>query len=204
MEELDTFASDARIPSYDDIHLLSRWAKVGFVGRCAERVLPLIHHDWRELTDLNLLFIRFAASTATVASQHAHETFANEEIERTAEFVRIAEEQRHLVAAAALAVCGIACAIPRVADTRRTSEMVIGALEQMVHAYSGIELNTGAVIGSVWPDYVLLRQAVCELKWNNYSCIPEDFFGALWPFGTPPGWPDLNDLDNRNSYCDLH
>jgi len=49
-----------RIPTKDDIHALPRWAKVAFLGRCAERMLPIIKKDWPDLPEGALFLIASA------------------------------------------------------------------------------------------------------------------------------------------------
>lgn len=38
-------------------------------------------------------------------------------------------------------------------------------------------------------DFELIRAAAAAEKWTDETPVPPEFFGALWPFGVPNGWP---------------
>ena len=72
----------------------------------------------------------------------------------------------------------------------RATDLVVAALESVNWAFQGIGYPAGVAFGSVWPDYVKLRDAAKAGGWTNDTPVPAEAFGELWPFGTPPGWPE--------------
>lgn len=179
-----------RIPTYDDIHALPRWAKVALVGRCVERAVPIIRHDWPELPQGALFLIASAGGLAEASALAAHETPALKETNRATEFVYQAEQAGHSAAAHACAVCGIGSAIAMVADTRRTTQLVVDTIGHLADSFQAAGLHPGIIVGSVWPDYAAVRTAAQQGGWNNDTPVEPDAFGPLWPHGTPDGWPE--------------
>jgi hypothetical protein len=184
-----------RIPTKDDIHDLPRWAKVAFLGRCVERMLPIIKKDWSDLPKAAQFLIASAGVMSSVSAEAAHEASAKKEIDQTAAFLKQAEELDHRAAAHAIAVCGYAAAIPMIANMLKSTDLVVAALESFSFAYQGIGLSESLAIDSVWPDFVTIRNAAKAENWTNDTAVPSEAFGALWPNGTPKGWPDAHIKD---------
>ena len=181
-----------RIPTKDDIHALPRWAKVAFLGRCVERMLPIIKKDWPDLPKAAHFLIASAGGMSSVSAEAAHETSATNEIDQTAAFLKQAEDLDHRAAAHAIAVCGYAAAIPMIADMLKSTDFVFAALESVNYAYQGIGLSESLAIDSVWPDFVTICNAAKAENWTNDTAVPPEAFGTLWPNGTPKGWPDAH------------
>lgn len=56
-------------------------------------------------------------------------------------------------------------------------------------AHAAHRLNEGAVIASVWFDFIAHRDAAAARGWNDQTKMTDGILGELWPNGTPPGWP---------------
>lgn len=178
------------MPTQAEIHALPRWAKVALLGRCVERMLPIIKKDWPDIAPGTLFLIASAGGIAAISAEVANETSASKQIDQTAVFVKEAENLDHRAAAHAIAVCGFGCAIPKIADTRKTTDLVVAALESVSWAFQGIGFPEGVAVGSVWPDYVKIRDAAKVGGWTNDTPVLAEAFGELWPFGPPPEWPE--------------
>jgi hypothetical protein len=94
------------------------------------------------------------------------------------------------MAAYGLVVSATAAALPQAKDAQAAISLAGTALEHMIQAYAASGLNEGAVIGSVWPDYVVLRDAAKSGSWDDQTRMTDDVLGELWPHGTPRGWPE--------------
>lgn len=79
--------------------------------------------------------------------------------------------------------------IAPVFDAATATRLVASALEQMIQAYAVSRLEEGLVVGSVWEDFVVLRNAAEAGDWDDQTPITGNVLGELWPQGTPPGWP---------------
>jgi len=104
------------------------WAKVAFLGRCVNRMMPIIKNDWPDLPNAAQSLIASAGGMSTVSAKTAHQVSATTEIDQTAAFLKQAEDLDHRAAAHAIAVCGYAAAIPMIADMLKSTDLVIAAL----------------------------------------------------------------------------
>jgi hypothetical protein len=180
---------EAHIPTLTDIAILPRWAKVQFLARCAARVIPLIQSQWPILTDSDMLAIGMAGGNAEASAQAGREVSVGADaVPRVLELIERAEQEGNM-SGFALAVCATAAGLPQVADAGDATRLVASALEQMIQAYAVSELEEGLVVGSVWDDYVALRDAAQAGGRDDQTPMTDDVLGDLWPHGTPPRWP---------------
>jgi hypothetical protein len=183
-------ADTPRIPTLTDIGLLPRWAKVEFLARCAARVIPLIQSQWTTLTANDMLAIGMAGGNADASARLGRQVLVGADpLPRLMELIQAAEEQGNM-SGFGLAVCATAAGLPQVEDAGNATRLVASALEQMIQAYVVSRLEEGLVVGSVWFDYVALRDAAQAGGWNDQTRMTDSTLGDLWPNGTPPGWPE--------------
>ncbi len=50
-------------------------------------------------------------------------------------------------------------------------------------------------------DYELLKAASAAERWTNETPVPPEFFGPLWPWGEPEGWPDVTDYNRPEHHA---
>lgn len=185
-----TMEDNPHIPTLTDIALLPKWAKVMFLSRCAARVIPLIHNQWPALTDNDMMIVGMACANASASARFGREILTGADpMPRLLELIQAAEEHGNM-AAYGLTVCACAAGLTQIELPETAAAFVAQSLERMVATYAANDLNEGAVVGSVWFDFVALRDAAAAECWADDDCIPRDVPpGELWPMGTPPGWP---------------
>jgi hypothetical protein len=180
---------EPHIPTLTDIALLPRWAKVQFLARCAARVIPLIHSQWTTLSASDIIAIGMAGGNAEASAQAGREVLVGADtLPRVMELIQRAEQEGNM-SGFALAVCATASGLPQVVDCENATRLVATALEQMIQAYAVSGLEEGLVVGSVWEDYIALRDAAQIEGWSDQTRISDSSLGELWPYGPPPGYP---------------
>lgn len=178
-----------RIPNLTDIEILPRWAKVLFLSRCAARVIPLIQSHWSSLTAIDMVSIGMAGGNAGASAHLGREVMVGADpLPRLMHLIQTAEKQGNM-AGYSLAVCACAAGLSQVEDSEKSTSIVGQTMETLIQAYAASGLSESTVIGSVWFDYVALRNASQAGNWVDETPIAQDVLGDLWPHGTPPNWP---------------
>jgi len=178
-----------RIPTLTDIKLLPRWAKVLFLSRCAARVIPLIQSQWPTLTAVDMRSIGMAGGNAQASAFLGREVLVGADpLPRLLELIKVAEEQNNL-AGFGLSVCANAAGLTQIENAEMATSFIGQTLEAMIQAYAATGLNEGAVVGSIWFDYMALRDATRGKGWSDETSMKDDVLREFWPHGTPPGWP---------------
>lgn len=185
--------SEPRIPTEVEIETLPRRARVAFAARCARRVLPLFRHYWPNSPVEHVAAIIRAVE---VTEQAAATTQANVDAAPTA-----------AVASASVAVASVAAAarshhtatttdyseaiaehVARVAEhssvaaARFSSAAVYRAAKRVLKA-------APAAADAMLADFNALVYAAAQGQWTDDTPVSPEFFGPLWPHGTPLGWP---------------
>lgn len=180
-----------RLPNLTDIAKLSRWAKVFFLSRCATRVIPLIRNQWPKLLAVDIQRLELVCTNAVASASLGREALVvADTLPDILELIRRSEELEN-VAGYGLSVVASAASIGKIMDAQAGTEFVASTMERMVATYVASQLNEGAVIGSVWTDFVALVDAAHVNGWTDETSIPTaNVLGPLWPNGTPSGWPE--------------
>lgn len=191
-------------PTRKDLERLKRWAQVAFAARCARRVQPLSEALWRDAPAKHIIALeratvlaersaadaRVDAVDAADAHAHAHAVFG------AAKTV----VARYAANAAAYAAAAAAWAADRADNAARAANAVAYAAAGYADADAdgpgaAFTADAGRVIDAVdadaaaRSDFDLLETAVRDEEWTDDTPVPPEFFGPLWPDGTPEGWP---------------
>lgn len=212
------------VPSREEIASLPKWAIVAFAARCARRVQPLFQYFWPDAPDELILSIDRASKLAQASSENpAMASTARSAIYLTAASKANAAasavetalgsatvETRNAAADAAYAARNAAFAVLTAAESLKQSSYVYAAknaVDSAVYAVqnaaeASAELDARIQTSlAIRHDLQTLIAAAINNKWSDSTAVPSDFFGPLWPEGTPAAWPQYT---SKNTPVSLH
>ena len=188
-----TTVSDPKLPTWEEIRQLPRWARVAFAAHCARRVLPLYAADWPDApphraaaVDQAVRYAEVAATTLVADAAEARGTAADAR-ETAAEAERlgrlVAADIAHAAAAAADAVRAAADAERDVTDaTRDTARAAAAAALRAAAAFR--DESAGALIRR---DFDAVLSHALANGWTAGTAVPPDTFGKT--LGVPMPYP---------------
>lgn len=187
-------------PTREEISQLPKWARVAFAARCARRVEPLYTSFWPDapLKYVSVLQegIQLAEQSAAAADDKFPKDYPDDDSFATA------EEAEANAASAALATyfAGHAArasgALGAGADAAfgAVTRAVSGALEATNAAFYSEEpyatIDGHLAEKAIRADFESILQASKNGRWHHDTPVPPEFFGPMWPDGTPAGWPN--------------
>jgi hypothetical protein len=166
--------SELKNPTEEEIARLPRLAQVAFAARCARRILPLVTMDWPGVPAEHAEAVVRAVELAEVA---AAGTPSDKDALATA---RAADRAARAAAWAARAGAqAAAMAAASAADS----------IWAATAAHAAVAAGAVVADAAVRADFDRLAAAAAVKKWTDGTPVPPEFFGPLWPEGTPLGWP---------------
>lgn len=211
------------IPSQEELKALPRWARAAFVARCARRVLPLAKHFWGNVPEHHLQDLDRAVSVAeraaaTSAADAAAAADATDAAHRARDASRAVHANRQAIyrdldfssdhannaavvisCAAESAACLYAPSIDAgvgINDSVGINPDVTTAYSAVFYASRAFILNDAAARG-IRSDFDILLTAARDEGWDDRTPVPPEFFGPLWPNGTPLEWPIQSSGDEK-------
>jgi len=206
---------EAEIPTREELAKLPCWASVAFAARCARRIQPLFAR-WRGATTEQIDAVEHAITVAENAAAAADSARAADYAGRSAaaaaaHYAAAADSARAAAdsagraadaaaahyaaadyAAAAARAADYAAAAARAADSAAAARVVAAraadsaAAAHVVAAAAALAATREAMRF----DFELLRTAAKREQWTDDTPVPPEFFGPIWPFGAPEGWPN--------------
>jgi hypothetical protein len=170
--------NEVTIPSKEELQVIPRWARVAFGARCARRVQPLIKPDfpgaakYLEVTEAAIVMSERSAAAAEV--DHSYVEDDTVKGEGDSDFDAYAHDTAYAAAAAVDPLDDDHAAAAR--DAAIAASRAFPAFEDPL----AVALRY---------DYQLLRDTAQREGWTDETPVPPQFFGPLWPFGAPQGWP---------------
>lgn len=147
--------------------------------------------------DIELLRVKtintFASASADAAA-HAAANAANAAADVANDAVDVvdvgdAATSAYAAARTADAACAAAHAAVRAGDATVDFTTADAAFEAATAATDVAAADPQPMVIAIRHDFELLRAAVAAEGWNDDTPVPPEFFGPLWPWGEPEGWP---------------
>lgn len=185
--------ADVRTPNKAEISRLPRCAQVAFAARCARRVQPLFNHFWPDAPKKHLdavdAAVRLAENCASTASLTASAVDAVKAY-AAANATTAAYSANTANAAAAVAAANAADATAKAADATANAAVTAVAVAAGDAAAAANAVAAKAGIAEIVADFEFLLAAAEGEQWDDNTPVPPEFFGPMWPNGTPDGWPE--------------
>lgn len=196
-------AEQWNIPTKDQIDKLPLNARVQFACRCARRVQPLFTHSWQVAPQKHRNAVEAAISYAEAVPSNKPWQGSLVGIERDAYAAaaaaadarsRPAADAANAAASAAVAASAatqsrrlVTVSASREAAFERVSEHVaraaINAANAALSALTATEFYK--VEQAIAADFRVLVALAKSSGWKDYSPVPPDLLGPLWPIGMP-------------------
>ncbi|MCC5824030.1 MAG: hypothetical protein LAT64_13175 [Phycisphaerales bacterium] len=181
-------ASEASIPTKEELQGLPRWAQAAFAARCADRVRPLFSKHWPDAPASNLDRLNHAIDRTLLASvkfSNAIDYWDDDAADASPVVASVAS-----AAASADAVLDV--------TSHAMHETYIGDSAEPAHSAARHSLEASARAGyeadqlliAIRTDFELLRSLSQSESWTDESPVDTVLLGPLWPVGKPEGWPD--------------
>jgi hypothetical protein len=180
------------LPRENEITTLPQWARVAFAARCARRALPLVKAGWPSAPDEIEQSIDMAITTAELAASDGTGSDSGEaafdlNLEITAALNVARDAGRAIANDSSRSAADAAIAAAKAAGALQADSVEIAA-SQTLQAASLMGARDFAA-SAICRDFHLLREAARREGWTDDTPVPPAFFGPIWPLGTPPGWP---------------
>ena len=191
------------IPSGDNIAELPKGAQIALAARCVRRVLPLFKAVWPDAPDEHIEAIRSAVEM--VEASPPREVLCSTALVVALEDANTAA--RHISSKIAYAVLAAAFAADALdpddthalaayhVDTCGTS----GAVQATVQAATLFADTPDAhakISAVIWSDFRKIKTTAEEEGWSDYTYVPPEFFGEMWPEGIPTDWETRQNEQN--------
>jgi hypothetical protein len=176
------------------VRLLPLRARLAFVARCVRRVQPLweLHQPDESPIETVVAAIERAAGDnqfSTLYKEELDSVFALQNEVGYPDDVRAAVAE---CAVRALQVFKYLAGIDTNAGNLQGSDelvlKVVHCADRAVESYAEARMYTQHFEALV-RDLSLLDAALQAENWNDQTLVSRSFFGPLWPFGVPEGWP---------------
>ena len=177
---------EVKIPSEDDIRQLPRWARLAFAARCARRVLPLFQHSWPDAPAEYVQVLERAVAVAETSATTAWGDLFG--IDYSTPVFAVCEASIDAVPQSRL-LCVANVGLAARAALAAADEVRFAAFAAKAATDSawGAGLKQSEMTPAIARDFQTLL-ARAEL-WTDYTPVPAEVFGPLWPNGVPEGWP---------------
>lgn len=179
----------ADLPTEEEIARLPRWARVAFAARCARRVLPLHTMSRPKLfrPDIQPEKVAWAVEVAEIAAAEAKPLYeAREGYLQSMSGVYDAYDTQDQIGHAAANAAAYAAAA---AGDDVRPERAYFACNYAAEAAQPI----ASIDADIRRDFDTLSALAAKQFWTNWTPVPPDVFGPLWPAGPPTGWPPLDE-----------
>jgi hypothetical protein len=181
-----------KVPVERDLRTIPRWARVALAARTLRRVQPLLLVSWPKATKKFQRGIEWAIAEGESAATQGRATPDLGDAGWAA--VKILGD-RPMKAVTAYYLATAASHVSGSGQQLSASGMAQSALEQArwavyffekEHNSPGVERAT---IEAIWNDFRQLKAASKREKWTDMTTVAPDFFGPMWPDGSPRNWP---------------
>jgi hypothetical protein len=172
------------LPSYKEVELLPRWARVAFAARCARRVLPII----RGASSLTPGDSFGAVAAAVDAAERCAATADRTIPDRV--FAPAEANLDYFGSHASDAVCVAATTVSDTLEAPTTADAIANATNAADSATRAILLTSSEPRDLVFvrKDFDRLLGLAKEHGWTDDTPVPPEVFGPLWPPGRVPRW----------------
>lgn len=205
--------SEGRLVSFDELKPLPVCAVIAFAARCARRVQPMYSAGWPTAGLHQLMAIERAIAVAERAGAGASSSSDElyDIVNGAADANSYAFDESTIAAITAATANLAAGSVPSsdeegvsmsYASAYSASHAAEAAAEVVVHAVDGGMLrgSADACQQMMRRDYELLCEASRREGWMDETPVPPEFFGLLWAWGPPEGWPGREEMSEG---CEL-
>jgi hypothetical protein len=171
---------------------IPRWAVVALAARTARRVQPLFLASWPTVLIAYQQALEWAISEAELAASQGCITpdlkKAGEAVGRICGIRPQETTVVYYTLTTASGATSLACSL-------KPSSGIESVLSQALYSvyYFERESKTNdvlpAFISELRTDFERLRKASAQGNWDEHTPVSPDFFGPLWPNGSPEKWP---------------
>jgi hypothetical protein len=202
------------LPTVDELARLPRWAQVAFAARCARRVLPLFAFRWPDAPKNYTARLTWAVEISERSAAHAGAggdwappagalTCAAYVCDAVTNAARDRARATEVIKATSIAVAKFKDQAENIFDPHigvffhAITSHVVGAIAN--HLATSKETYDSAVPVAqriIRYDFDSLAQLAVRQQWTESTPVPPSVFGAMWPDGPPPNWPNAVDEGN--------
>jgi hypothetical protein len=202
------------IPTEEEICQLPREAQVAFAARCARRAQPLFLIYLPEASAQHVTAIEQAIAFAELSPPRGDVTVDSAYVDAlaaahtavdaaVATAANVASDKAAPIAALVAANVAVSVAVNAASNVASSAasyaasaasatcpDVAFYAALTAAKAADNTETYT-AVVTAIRRDFEMLKDTAEREHWTDECYVPPEFFGPMWPEGTPDGWPTV-------------
>lgn len=175
------------LPTEEEVAELPRWARVAFAARCARRVHLKFEESWPILTSDQLNAVAGAVRLAELFATLAQTRLRSAE-DAAADSLTVSSHSD---------LTNEARAAGQAASMAALTACYFEATTVVAVAEHALDSGGAAMVRWIRYDFDSLAALAGAQHWDDDTPVPPEFFGPLWPEGTPPGWPSDPDTPRQ-------